>query len=61
MIGQYLVGGPAPHLGTHAATTRLVVTTTLTNTVLITVFYEIENKARALLRTGIDRGAGALE
>jgi len=54
---DYLLRGPAPHLGTHAGTFRLVVGTTTTNAVLITASYESGNAAGAFFRTLINRAA----
>ena len=59
-IGNYLFRGPAPHLGTHAGTLRLVAGTTVTNAVVITTAYEVGNAAGAFLRTLINRTAQAL-
>jgi hypothetical protein len=60
-IGQYILNGPAPHLGTHAATARLVAFTSLANAVVITVAYEFGNGVGAFARTAINRSAQALE
>ncbi len=58
---QYALRGPAPHLGTHAATARLVATTTVINSVVITGSYEFGNGIGSLIRSGINRAARALE
>ncbi len=59
--GQYALRGPAPHLGTHAATARLVAATTTINSVVITGSYEFGNGIGSLIRTGVNRAARALE
>lgn len=53
--GQYLLRGPAPHLGTHSGTLRLVAGTTALNTVLVTGSYEGGNAAGSLVRTSVNR------
>lgn len=54
-FGNYLMGGPAPHLGTHSGTVRLVAGTTATNSALVTASYEGGNVTGSVARTSINR------
>lgn len=60
-FGKLLLRGPAPHLGTYAASARLAAGTTAINTVLITSSYEGGNYFGSALRAGINRTARLFE
>ena len=50
-FGQLLLKGPAPHLGTYAASARLAAISTGINAVIVTTAYEGGNFAGSLIRT----------
>jgi len=60
-FGQLLTQGPAPHLGTYAASARLAAFTTVTNGFLVTGWYEFGNVTGAASRTLFNRGARWLD
>ncbi|WP_444923822.1 RHS repeat-associated core domain-containing protein [Microbulbifer sp. DLAB2-AF] len=60
-FGQLALKGPAPHLGTYAASARLAAGTAAINSVLITSSYEFGNGVGSLTRTFVNRAARAFE
>nr|WP_301011522.1 RHS repeat-associated core domain-containing protein [Halomonas sp.] len=54
-IGNYITRGPAPHLGTHSGTLRLVAGTTVTNSALVTASYEGGAATGSVIRTSVNR------
>lgn len=54
-FGQLVKMGPAPHLGTYAASARLAAATTVVNSVIFTGAYEGGNLMGSGIRAGINR------
>ncbi|MFG6668810.1 RHS repeat-associated core domain-containing protein, partial [Halomonas sp. HNIBRBA4712] len=54
-IGNYVFKGPAPHLGNHPGTLRLVAVTTAVNSALITSAYEAGAGGGSIVRTLANR------
>lgn len=60
-VGQFILKGPAPHLGTYSGTARLVAATSIVNGILITGAWEFGSGAGAVLRASINHAARAAE
>jgi RHS repeat-associated protein len=54
-LGQYVLGGPAKHLGSHRATLSLVTRTSVVNSVLITGAFEAGVLAGSIITVAVER------
>ncbi|MGP9631254.1 RHS repeat-associated core domain-containing protein [Halomonas sp. AOP42-C1-46] len=54
-IGNYVIRGRAPHLGTHPGTIKLVTGTTIANSALVTASYEGGAATGSVIRTSANR------
>ncbi|WP_447894333.1 RHS repeat-associated core domain-containing protein [Vreelandella sp. GE22] len=54
-VGNYILQGPAPHLGTHLGTLRLVAATSVANSAMVTGAYEAGTMSGAGIRTTANR------